>query len=102
MRVEHIGRIVLNHVSAALNADPFADPVSVKGSSFSRKYARRLERELTAKFSARPVGSHAGDRPNDDASNPSPAAPLSASLPESVSAPNREALSGSLFNHLHG
>ena len=51
---------------------------------------------------AAPSRSHAGDRPNDDASTPSPAAPLSASLPESVYAPNREALSGSLFNHLHG
>lgn len=32
----------------------------------------------------------------------SPAAPLSASLPEGARAPNREALSGSLFNPVHG
>lgn len=50
---------------------------------------------------AAPSRSHAGDRPNDDASNHSPAAPLSASLPESVSAPNCEALSGFLFNPVH-
>lgn len=84
-------RDLLKAITAALNASPFADPVIVHGNllpirfdgaRIPRKYARQLERELTAKFSARPVGSHAGDRPNDDASNPSPldvALPLMAS-----------------------
>ncbi|EJU15146.1 hypothetical protein LH128_00145 [Sphingomonas sp. LH128] len=50
---------------------------------------------------AAPSRSHAGDRPNDDASNPSPLANPASSLPESVSAPNCEALSGFLFNPVH-
>lgn len=50
---------------------------------------------------AAPSRSHAGDRPNDDASNHSPAAPLSASLPEGARAPNREALSGFSDHRFH-
>jgi len=47
-------RADLARVTAALDRDPFADPVSVIGIPISRREARRLERELTAKFSASP------------------------------------------------
>ncbi|WP_159975834.1 MULTISPECIES: hypothetical protein [unclassified Novosphingobium] len=43
-------RADLARVTAALDADPFADPVRVLGIPLPRKEARRIERELTAKF----------------------------------------------------
>lgn len=91
----HASRADLARIRAALDAAPFADPVRVGPHEMRRAEARRLERELTAKFSARPVGSQAGDVAQQRASHPSPAvASRATTLPESVSAPNREVLSG--------
>lgn len=52
-------RLMLSRITAALDVGPFVDPVSVLGIAIPRKDARRFERELIAKFSARPVGSPA-------------------------------------------
>lgn len=43
----------LARVRAALDADPFADPVMVHGFAMARREARRVERELSAKFLVR-------------------------------------------------
>lgn len=77
-------RPALAHITAALDADPFADPVNVCGVELTRAQARRFERELTAKFFPTPRGSQAGS-----------AQPRAGhTLPEGARAPNREALSG--------
>jgi hypothetical protein len=68
-------RADLARVTAALDADPFADPVSVIGIPMSRKEARRIERDLTAKFSPADASPRIG-------------------TPESASVPNRAGLSG--------
>lgn len=44
-------RHMLARISAALDADPFADPVSVCGVALPRADARRFERELVGKVS---------------------------------------------------
>lgn len=56
---------MLARITAALDADPFADPVSVCGVELPRKEARRFERELVAKvFPAVPDGRTADALPN--------------------------------------
>lgn len=63
-------RPALAHITAALDADPFADPVSVCGVALPRAQARRFERELVAQgFPAVPsTVARAGDCPNGGAS----------------------------------
>lgn len=51
---------ILARIAAALDADPFADPVSVCGVALPRKEARRFERELVAKLYPAPSGRTAG------------------------------------------
>lgn len=48
-----LDRALLTRVTAALDADPFADPITVHGSTFSRKYARKMERDLIAELTRR-------------------------------------------------
>lgn len=50
--------LMLSRITAALNAGPFLDPVTVLGIAIPRKDARRFERELTAKFSEQLNVSH--------------------------------------------
>ncbi len=99
----HVDRIMLARISAALDADPFADPVSIAGSAISRAYARKLERELSAKFPAAPSRSQVGDRRNDDAGHPSPLAHPASSLPGRPVTPHpTEGGPALLFNRVHG
>ena len=63
-------RMDLARLSAALDADPFADPVRAGPFEFCRREARRLERELTAKFRTHPIGSRAGDCPTVSTGHP--------------------------------
>ena len=66
----HGSRLDLARVTAALNAGPFIDPVCVEGITMPRAEARRIERELTAKFHT-PLGvAPAGDCPHDSTGHP--------------------------------
>lgn len=80
----HGTRADLARITAALDADPFAAFVFAGNEPVCRADARRIERELIAKFSPAPRGSQAGS-----------AQPRAGhTLPEGARAPNREALSG--------
>lgn len=84
-------RADLTRIKAALDRDPFADPVRAGPFTLSRKKARRLERELIAKFSASvaltvaPAGS---DQPR-----PGHTSPLGA-LPSNLPGPQPSNLCG--------
>jgi hypothetical protein len=41
---------LLTRVTAALDADPFADPITVLGCTISRRAARKVERDLLAEL----------------------------------------------------
>lgn len=95
-------RADLARITAALDADPFAAFVFAGNEPVCRADARRIERELIAKFSPAPRGSQAGSA-QPRAGHSSDASALLASLPGSSAAhtPCHAVGSGLLFNRAH-
>lgn len=81
----HGSRADLARITAALDADPFAAFVFAGNEPLARAEARRIERELMAKFSPAPRGSQAVSVQHRHG-HISPAGALLASLPGSSAA----------------
>lgn len=98
----HASRADLARITAALDADPFAAFVFAGNEPLARAEARRIERELMAKFSPAPRGSQAVSVQHRHG-HISPAGALLASLPGSSAAhtPCHAVGSGLLFNRAH-